>query len=111
MAVTSPFSARAWGGRFFRRPTRARPRRSASGAGDTPALSRHAVLVRWHVAGRMLDVGRIHSGLRVVCCRAAPLVCCRWRQRAAPRCPRGVGGIGGDGCEACSSVNILSGLV
>jgi hypothetical protein len=72
MAVTAPFSARARGGRFFRRPSRARPRRSASGAGDTPALSRHAVLVRWHrrhVAGRMLDVGRIRSGLRVVCCR------------------------------------------
>jgi hypothetical protein len=63
---------RARGGRFFRRPTRARPRRSASGAGDTPTLSRHAVLGRWccrHVAGRMLDVGRIRSGLGVVCCR------------------------------------------
>jgi hypothetical protein len=53
MAVAAPFSARARGGRFFQRPTRARPRRSASGAGDTPTLSRHAVLVRWccrHVA-------------------------------------------------------------
>jgi hypothetical protein len=62
MAAIAPFSARARGGRPFRRPSR---------AGDTPTWSRHAVLVRWycrHVAGHMLDVGLNPTVGRVTKC-------------------------------------------
>jgi hypothetical protein len=84
------------------RGQRARPRRSASGAGDTPVWSRHAVLVRWHyrhVAGRTLDVGQIRSGLRVVCCRLCRPCFGDAGGEASPRFPRAGGSNGGDNCE------------